>query len=639
MKLFFYIAICVLSVGCAPAAQQQQTYKSHIVEKGETVSSIARTYNTTPQAIYQLNPDARSGLNVNSVIILPLSSVKLDSGNSHIRFKEHRVKRKETLFSISQEYNVSIDDLKKYNKELYSRGLKKGEKIQIPLPSRNVISSNESTTNETPVNTGATHKVEPKETKYGIARKYNITIAQLEEMNPGLTENLPIGTVLNVPEGSVTDTATIEDDKYDFYEVQKKEGFYRLKVKLGLSEEEIIALNPYAKEGLKDGMILKIPKENSAVFISEDVEKVDLERRIRNTKEKNLVLMLPFQLPRFQGDSIDSNSKILRDSKSTTSRVALDFYSGVLMATEFAKDKGISIHMDVYDTEGSESKVGSIIASKNFKNIDAVIGPLFQKTVEKAAAELRSTDTPVFSPLSNREVRMYSNLFQTIPTDEMLQQAMLDFVVKNAPGKNIILIADAKKEAQKEMIVSALPNIKIITPRGGGFLYVNDIASKVESGIENWVILESSNAILLSNVVGLLNGMPSGNNLRLFTLDKNDAYDYQDVSNVHLAKLNFTFPSVNKSYDYNELNSFLISYKNKYGVLPNRYAVRGFDVTYDVILRLASADDVYKATDSDYVTEYIENKFRYTKKLLSGYQNNALYIIKYNSNLQFEEAK
>ena len=125
----------------------------------------------------------------------------------------------------------------------------------------------------------------------------------------------------------------------------------------------------------------------------------------------------------------------------------------------------------------------------------------------------------------------------------------------------------------------------------------------------------------------------------MFTLDKNDAYEYNDVSNMHLAKLKFTYPSVNKNYNFNDKNAFLISYKNKYGVLPNKYAVRGFDITYDVLLRLASAKNVYKSVDSDYVTEYIENKFRYTKKFLSGYQNQAVYIVRLDDDLQFQEVK
>ncbi|MGK0380209.1 MAG: hypothetical protein ACJA1Z_004043 [Patiriisocius sp.] len=64
--------------------------------------------------------------------------------------------------------------------------------------------------------------------------------------------------------------------------------------------------------------------------------------------------------------------------------------------------------------------------------------------------------------------------------------------------------------------------------------------------------------------------------------------------------------------------------------------MRGFDLMYDVLLRLASADDIYEATEADFETAYIENKFRYSKKFLSGYQNNAFYIIKYKEDLQLE---
>lgn len=80
----------------------------------------------------------------------------------------------------------------------------------------------------------------------------------------------------------------------------------------------------------------------------------------------------------------------------------------------------------------------------------------------------------------------------------------------------------------------------------------------------------------------------------------------------------------------------LVSYKNKYGVYPNKYAVRGFDITYDVLLRLANATSLYDAVDNDTETEYVENKFRYDKKLFSGYTNKAFYILRYTDTLQFE---
>ena len=622
-------------MGCGIATQQQQQYKSHKVEKGETVYSIAQRYGISESAIYRLNPDAKNGIGTNTIIILPnASNVISSSGTNDVKFKMHRVKRKETLFSISQEYNVSQDDIKKYNKELYSRQLKKGEKIRIPI-SKKITST--TTVSETTENTETnTHKVAPKETIYGIARKYNTTIAELKKLNPGLDKNIAIGTVLNVPDVSTTESASIDNEKYDLYEVQPKEGFYRLKVKLGLSEEEIIALNPYAKEGLKDGMILKIPKENS-VGVTEKATLVNLENYISNKSVKNVAVLLPFELREVVSDSTASNKDLLKSN--SVLRIALDFYSGVLMATEFAKDQGISVNLQVFDTERSATKVGNIIASNNFKNIDAVIGPLLSNNVDKAAANLRSNNIPVFSPLSNKDIRMYPNLFQTLPTDDMLRARMMDYLVEKSAGKNLIIISDAKHNSEKQKIISQIPTAKTVSPREGGHLYQRDIAAKVDSERENWVVLASSDPVLVSNVVGLLNGMPNNYKLRLLALDKNKAYDYHDVSNMHLAKLKFTFPSVNKSYDFNEKDPFLISYKNKYGVLPNRYAVRGFDITYDILLRLASADDVYKASENDFVTEYIENKFQYSNKLLSGYQNNAVYIVKYDENLHFIEAE
>jgi hypothetical protein len=81
---------------------------------------------------------------------------------------------------------------------------------------------------------------------------------------------------------------------------------------------------------------------------------------------------------------------------------------------------------------------------------------------------------------------------------------------------------------------------------------------------------------------------------------------------------------------------FLVTYKNKYGVMPNHYAIRGFDVTYDVLLRLANAETLEEASISDIKTEYIENKFQYLNMSNSGYKNQAFYIMKYNNELKLE---
>jgi hypothetical protein len=355
--------------------------------------------------------------------------------------------------------------------------------------------------------------------------------------------------------------------------------------------------------------------------------------------------MLPFKLDRIDLDSLNVNTNLLKSDG--TLRAAIDFYSGVLMAAEFAKDKGISTEITIYDTEGKVSKVGQIMSLNNFNEIDAVIGPLLSKNIEKAASSLQSENIPVFSPLSKVKLKEYPNLYQTIPSNELMETAMLDFIIKRLDSINVIVITGKEWTQRKGTIMAAIPTAKTIVPEQGNYLYIEDIQMQLDTVKENWVILDSDNPILVSNVVGLLNGFPEAildeddvevgkNKIRLFAVNKSRAFDYNDVSNMHLANLNFTYPSSNKHYEYDLMIPFLVTYKNKYGVMPNHYAIRGFDVTYDVLLRLANAETLEESSISNIKTEYVENKFQYFNTPNSGYKNQAFYIIKYNNELKLE---
>lgn len=632
------IGFLLFFVALTTAAAAQTSYKSHNVKQGETVFSIAKQYGVTEEAIYRLNPDARKGIQENNILIIPAQDDQQNYSEQVVDFTRHRVKRKETLFSIAQKYGVTVEDIKKYNKQLYSEQLRKGDRIMIPVLTRTVVVTTDNNTGNTGTeldtivlkDTTKTHTVLPKETKYGIARKYGISISELEAMNPNMGDTLQMGVVLKVPDQEVVADATVDDSIYDFYEVQPKEGFYRLKVKFGLTEEEIVALNPYAKDGLKAGMILKLPKMGAA-GTEASANTVDLEYQLNNYETKNLVVMLPFDLSKVSRDSVKANEELLVNSR--TLNIALDFYSGVMMAADFAKDKGLSVNLEVMDTQGKASRVAQLIAQGSFDEVDAVIGPLFQKNATSASNALRREDVPVLSPLSNQQANGGRNFFNTVPSNEFLEAQMLDYLKANAVGKNLIIIADAKKSREKNLLRNNFPNAKVLDPRDEQFLYVVDIQQKLDPLAENWVILASDNPVLVSNVIGLLNGLPPDKGVRLFTLDKSDAYEFEDIQNTNLARLKFTYPSVYRSFDYDNPDAFVTSYKNKYGVYPNRFAIRGFDVTYDCLLRLGIAESLYEAVDLDGETQYVGNKFFYVRSG-SGYANNAGYIMMYGEDLK-----
>ena len=107
---------------------------------------------------------------------------------------------------------------------------------------------------------------------------------------------------------------------------------------------------------------------------------------------------------------------------------------------------------------------------------------------------------------------------------------------------------------------------------------------------------------------------------------------------MHLSNLSFTYGSINKSVSENASNSFAKRYKALYHETPNSYAVRGFDITMDVVLRLVTSEDLYLSANESELTTYVENKFGYKKKLFGGYYNDAVYIVKYQD-LRIVEVK
>jgi LysM repeat protein/ABC-type branched-subunit amino acid transport system substrate-binding protein len=635
-KIILIIIILVLSV---QGIAFSQNFRTHKVKQGETIEGIAKQYSVTPFDIYALNPDAKKKLNADMVLIIPNTK---DGKNENLETREligydtHRVKRKETLYSISKEYNIEIVDIKEHNKELYADNLKKGDKIRIP---KFKTVTSKVTVKE---NTLKKYKVQPKEGKWRIAYKFGLTVPELDALNPNMPDVLQPGDEINVPNLKITDEKTVETN-YNYYEVLPKEGFFRLKVKLGLTEDQLEALNPGVKEsGLKEGMVLKVPGNIKMDTFEGAIENSNLTKSLKNLKTKRLALLLPFKLDKIDVDSVQETKDILKNDRLLA--VTLDYYSGVKMALDSAKQLGISTYLKVFDTQNLSSEVSNILEDNDFSNYDAVMGPILAAQFDRVALHLKRDNVPAISPLM-KPTNLYSNVFQTIPSEDYLEQVMIQYVKADSLRSNVVIISDATSRKTSDNIKAQIPGASLVYSKknkeGKDAYYVNaaDLAAVFKSG-KNYVFLETSSAALVLNVVSSLNSMNSRDKeLILVTTNKTDAFDYEHLSNNHLGNLKFHYPSVSKPFNTDKPNGFIKRYKREYSVDPNKYAVRGFDLTLDVLLRLASDDDMYKASTNDVETQYLENKFRYAKKLSGGFLNESAYILQYTTDLTIEEAK
>jgi LysM repeat protein len=613
-----------------------QGYKTHKVKKGETIESIAQEYKISEASIYRLNPDAKNKKIASTVLVIPTEEiVPTSEEGSSITFKQYQVKSKETLYSIAKTNDVSVDEIKKYNSYLLKEELGKGDLIKIPIFSekKETINYNESLSESSFSN--VIHIVLPKETKYGIAQKYGLSVEQLNELNPTVFE-LKAGqllTIVNKNKKAVSNHSQDDsNNRFQEYEVQPKETYYSLTRRFQVSKDSLLAWNPQlAQEGLEAGMTIKLPKKSNDLSVLNNSEKINLEELISNRDRKKIAVMLPFSLQKFNAD-IDKEDQLKNDK---VLRISLDFYSGVEEAIAKAEKLGIYVDANVYDTQRNKSKVSEIINTNDFSETQLVIGPLLTANLEEASRLLDNAGVPVLSPLTSGELNGKSNLIQTRPSDLMMEQALITYLDSLKQGKNILILTDKKHQFIKDKLAYTIPEARIITQKEEDYLQQSDLTSKLDKNKENWVVIEADDVALVTNSTSYLNALSKSYPIRLFTSNKTDTFE-DEVPNQYLTNLKFTYASISREYQKDPLSEFISTYKENYGVIPNKYAVRGYDITLDALLRLASSNDFYEALSIEGTSEYIENKFSYHKKMIGGFYNDAVYLMQYQENLELK---
>lgn len=155
----------------------------------------------------------------------------------------------DTLYGIARKYNVTVDDIKKLN-NLNSNVLSVGQILKIPVQN-----------NDENISSSETYIVKKGDTLYSIAKKYNLTVDKLKQLN-NLSNNLvSIGQVLVVSEENPSNL------NYDEYKVSKGDTLYSIARKYGISTNELISYNNLPSTILSIGQILKIPTESTSTYV------------------------------------------------------------------------------------------------------------------------------------------------------------------------------------------------------------------------------------------------------------------------------------------------------------------------------------------------------------------------------------
>ena len=227
----------------------RQVIEHQVVAK-QTLYSISKMYGVEKEEIIRLNPEIENGIiKIGQILRIPVSDktkAQVQDNvakqiNSDKTTVQHEVKaqqpvlpkkkyvtyevksRKETLYGISKQFGVSINEIIEANPYAQD-GIKKGDILQIPVVEENIPKTSGS---------DILHIVKPKETIYGISKQYNITKEDLLRANPKLENGLMIGDTILITSSSPQPTTTPTDNNAI---VQK--ATYRIAYMLPFSAEE-----------------------------------------------------------------------------------------------------------------------------------------------------------------------------------------------------------------------------------------------------------------------------------------------------------------------------------------------------------------------------------------------------------------
>jgi hypothetical protein len=401
-----------------------------------------------------------------------------------------------------------------------------------------------------------------------------------------------------------------------------------------ITQEELTALNPALYYGVEIGTILKVPAK-IAVVNENKKEYKSLSKKIMSGDRKRMVLLLPFNIATIENDTINSTADRLRKDKFLN--MTLDFYAGALIAIDSAKTLGFPIDVEVYDSRETKnsSDVAAIIQSKNLQNADVVIGPFYQSNAEIAAQLLSLNNVPVISPLSKDVGNPFTNLYQTIPTGDALKKAMFDYMRKK--NGNIIAVVDKKKESIVQYIKQYQKEVRFVAFKENGSLSEESLKSMLLKDRMNYVVMETGNTWMIkTTMAAMLSSMPVYQ-VQLVILEPNETLDTDEIKFVNLTKLKLMYPSVTCDYISAEEVIFEKKYRETNTISPSDYATRGFDMTFDTMMRLVQ-NKSFEETVNSAATKQVENKFEYYKKDNGGYTNKGVFIMYYDTDLIIKEA-
>ena len=493
-------------------------------------------------------------------------------------YYSHIVQERQTLYSISKAYNVTIDQIYEANPSVKTEGLKKNAILLIPCTEQKRAVIRESqparkADRKAESQEYIIHTAKWYEDLDTIAEKYGVTVESIQQAN-GLTG-------------------------------RKLTRRQKLKIPVGVTVQAADTAETAEETTAKADTVIAVP-ETSAV-----------PEKIR------AVLMMPFA------------------SQSETPKTgSIDFYCGALMAARQAGENGTDIDISVYDTDGgvlpitreklyeSDIVIGPVSPAELTGVLEKcpektkIISPLDHKAEYLASSHMNFIQAPTSNLI------LYEDLAKWIK-EETKDTAERVIVIYEKGSRDIQELSVMNTILQKDGIRFSSFSYSILEGRD----IQEPLMSMMNIEAANRVLVMSESEAFVNDVIRNINLMVHEKyDVAVYASSKIRGFDTIEGANLHNVNLHVS-ASYYIDYDQKEVQDFIMDYRALFNTEPTPFAFQGYDIILYFAGICSKYGNAWPAMLPLEEEELLQSGFRFSRVVVGqsevGFANTAIRRITY----------